>query len=133
LHPENVNYIVNREWLGAEIYGNSFSARSSFKKYTLEYETKLAEANKVHPGRGELVFCSAGFQWHVDELEDFADFYRTGTHRPDDPFAKMEAVSLLEKDIHLVHNISAFGFMRRSQNSVLHQQWKPKVMGPAVP
>jgi hypothetical protein len=64
--------------MGAAIFGNSFAARSSFLKYILETEAKLASHVAVQPGRGVLVFCGDGFGWDTSELEDFADFYRLG-------------------------------------------------------
>jgi hypothetical protein len=56
----------------------------------LDFETQLAEAKKIRPGPGLLVFCGNGVRWHRSNLEDFADFYHAGKHRQDDPFALME-------------------------------------------
>jgi hypothetical protein len=70
-HPENVHNIVSKEWLGAQIYENSFRARGHFLDYTRQFETRLAAANTVHAGSGLLVFCGDGSAWHLSELEDF--------------------------------------------------------------
>ena len=109
-HTENVSYIVGKEWLGAQFYGNSFSARTKFMEYARKFEPRLAEAVKVQPGRGVLVFCGTGMEWHRSELEDFADFYLTRRFRQDDPFAKMEAYdeAFTKGSIALHRNIVAF-------------------------
>ncbi len=129
-HPENVHYIVDKGWLGAELYGKSFSARAHFLNYTFQFETRLAAAKAVHQGAGLLVFSRAGFAWHLSELEDFADFYLTGTHRADDPFAPMERHGLQAKKIELQRNISAFGFVKRGVDRTAAEQCLMPVRGP---
>jgi hypothetical protein len=131
-HTEHVTYHVEKRWMGTTIYGNSFSARSKFMEYTLDFETRLAEADKVQPGRGMLVFCGGGLEWHLSELKDFADFYLTGRHRLDDPFAKMEADHLRKGNIELKRNIAAFGFMKRPMNCITEEEWIPDVRGPIL-
>src|SRR5271170_6509897 len=51
-HPENAHYIVDKEWLGATLYGNSFSSRAHFLSHTREFETRLAAAAAVRSGSG---------------------------------------------------------------------------------
>ena len=130
-HTPNVYYVVEQEWMGAAIYGNSFSARSKFMEYVRDFEARLDDANQVTPGRGLLVFCGTGMQWHRSELEDFADFYRTGKHRQDDPFAAMEAEALRHTGTALRRNIAAFGFMKRHMESTVDQDWVTDVRGPS--
>jgi hypothetical protein len=125
-HPENVHYTVSKEWLGAQIYGNSFSARGHFLDYTRQFETRLVAANAVHVGSGLLVFCGDGFAWHLSELEDFSDFYFAGTHRTDDPFGPMELYDLQE----LRRNISAFAFVQRRQDQTTEERCIMPVRGP---
>jgi hypothetical protein len=131
MHTENTQYIVKKDWLGAELYGNSFSARSKFMEYAREFETRLAAAKEAQPGRGVLVFCGDGWAWHLSQLEDFADFYRTGRHRPDDSFGKMEAEEIQRNGIELIRNIGAFGFVKRHFASVIEEEWLPEVRGPS--
>ena len=50
-------HYVDKDWLGATIFCNSFSARSSFMAYTLETEGKLRAHVAIRSGRGVLVFC----------------------------------------------------------------------------
>lgn len=130
-HTPNVHYVVEHEWMGAAIYGNSFSARSKFMEYVRDFEPRLDDAKQVTPGRGLLVFCGTGMQWHRSELEDFADFYRTGKHRQDDPFAAMEAEALRQTGTALRRNIAAFGFMKRPTDSTVDQDWVTDVRGPS--
>lgn len=127
-HPANVSYVAKKEWLGAALYGNSFSSRSKFMEYTCDFEPRLTVASTWQPGRGVLVFCGTGMEWHRSELEDFADFYHTKKHRQDDPFAAMEAKDLPP----LQRNIAAFGFVKRPMDSITEEVWVADVRGPAL-
>jgi hypothetical protein len=129
-HPEHAHYVAHKEWLGGKLYLDSFSARSRFMTYALQFEERLAAANEVHPGEGVLLVCGTGFEWHLSELEDFADFYRLGVHREDDPFARMETHWLAERSIELRGNIGEFAFMKRSMDRVAPEEWFAKVQGP---
>ena len=113
-HPENVNFIVEQDWMGGMIYGNTFAARSKFLDYSLAFEERLAEAKQQTPGPGILVFCGSGFHWGVSDLEDFADFYHSGCHRADDPFARMEQHEIESKGLALRRNIDHFSFLKRA-------------------
>lgn len=128
--PGNL-YIVDKEWMGAAIFGNSFSARSSFFDYTIETETKLRDHNAVRPGRAVLVFCGTGFAWKIDELEDFADFYRTGQHRLDDPFAKMEQHAIKQGAERLSRTLGGFAVMVRKYEDIDPAKWVYPVRGPS--
>jgi len=129
-HPENVRYVAHREWLGAEIYGNSFCSRAHFLDYTLEFEKRLTAAKAVRAGPGLLVFCGTGYAWHLSELEDFADFYLRGTHRPDDKFGPMERHAMEAKTMELQRNISAFAFVKRGMDRTTAEQCVMPVCGP---
>lgn len=130
LHPEHVDYIVHKDWLGGQIYGDSFSARGSFMTYARQFEERLAAACAVRPGEGVLLVCGTGFPWHLSELEDFADFYRLGAHREDDPFAAMEAHALGERSIELRRNIAEFAYIMRPMDRLTPKSWFSKVQGP---
>jgi hypothetical protein len=129
-HPEHVNYIVHKGWLGGKLYGNSFSARGSFMTNSRQFEDRLAAANEVWPGEGVLWVCGTGFEWHPSELEDFVDFCRLGAHREDDPFAKMENHALAERSIELRRNIGKFAYIKRPMNHVTPERWYSNVQGP---
>lgn len=49
-HRPNVNFIVQKEWMGGAIYGNVFASRSHFLDYTREFETRLAAAKAIEQG-----------------------------------------------------------------------------------
>jgi hypothetical protein len=123
-------YVVAKEWMGAAIFGNSFSARSSFMAYTLETEAKLSAQVAARPGRGVLVFCGTGFAWHVSELEDFADFYSRGRHRVDDPFATMEQHAMRERGIKLARTLDGFAALHRHHDATEPSEWIYPVRGP---
>jgi hypothetical protein len=129
-HPKNVHYIVDWDWLGAQIYGNTFSARAHFLDYAVQFETRLAAAKTVRPGSGILAFCGTGGPWRCDHLEDFADFYLTRRHRADDPFAEMESHHLQTKRIELLRNISAFAYIERGMERVKPSRCVMPVRGP---
>jgi len=129
-HPNNVNFIVEKERMGGAIYGNVFAARSHVLNYTMDFETRLAAAQKIKPGHGILIFCGTGFAWHKSNLEDFADFYVTGTHRGDDPFALMEQHHIKKKKIKLLRNIGHFGFLRRHIEKPQKEEFHFPVRGP---
>jgi hypothetical protein len=130
---QNTEYIVNKSWLGAQIFGRSFSARAAFLRYALDFEEKLDAVQASAPGSGCLIFCGNGMDWHPSELEDFSDFYRTGKHRPDDPFAKMEAHYVEENKITLKGNIHSFGCLIRGHEDIQPRRWIFPVRGPRLP
>jgi hypothetical protein len=133
LFTPNADFIVQRAWMGAQLFGRSFSARAAFMRYSLEFEEKLHAVQASSPGAGCLVFCGNGIDWHPSQLEDFADFYRTGAHRPDDPFAAMEAHHMIENNITLRRNIHSFGCMIRGHSDTQPSRWIVPVRGPRLP
>ena len=117
LLPENVSVILQKEWLGGEIWHNMFTARSRMLEYTLEFESKIASAKLTDKNIVNiLVFCGAGFHWHEDELEDFVEFYKTGRHRADDAFSKMEEHYLKKNTLPLQRLIHQFACLKRYQS-----------------
>ncbi len=131
-HPQNVQVILEKDWMGGAIYGNLFASRSHFLDYTLDFETRLAVAQSINPGHGILIFCGTGFAWHKSNLEDFADFYMTGTHRGDDPFALMEQHHVKEEEIKLQRNIGHFAFLRRRIEKPETEEFHFPVRGPRL-
>ena len=129
-HPQNVNVILEKDWMGGAIYGNLFASRSHFLDYTMDFEERLAAAQAIKPGHGILIFCGTGFAWQKSHLEDFADFYLTGKHRGDDPFALMEQHHINEEKIKLRRNIGHFGFLRRHIETPEAEEFHFPVRGP---
>lgn len=80
-----------RDWMGGELWHQKFAARGRLLEYACEFEARIAAARLDGPGhKFVLALFSDGSTWHLDELEDFVAFYRTGQHRFDDGLAKME-------------------------------------------
>lgn len=131
-HPENVNFIVEKEWMGGAIYGNVFASRAHFLDYTREFETRLAAAKAINPGPGVLVFCGTGFAWHRSNLEDFVDFYLDGVHRGDDAFALMEQHNIEQKKIRLLRNIDHFAWLRRHIERPQREEFHFPIRGPRI-
>jgi hypothetical protein len=119
--PANVNVMLSKAWLGGDLWHSMFAARSRMLEYALELEKKITEGNLLNRENTFfiLVLCGAGYHWHEDELEDFVAFYRTGVHRPDDPFSKAELKHIEKKRISLTRTITRFACMRRTQGGVL--------------
>lgn len=128
-HPATLDYVVRREEMGAKIHGNEYASRTHFLDYDLAFEQRLATAKAEKPGVGVLVFCGNGFAWRLTNLEDFADFYHTQVHRPDDPFGPMEKHHIKTKGIQLIRNIDHFAFLRRPIEEARKQNFTFPVRG----
>lgn len=131
-HPETVNFLVEREWMGGALYGNTFASRSHFLDYSLEFESRLAAAKLIKGGPGILVFCGNGFAWGCSDLEDFADFYHSGAHRLDDPFALMEKHHIEDRGIQILRNVDHFSYLKRAVTQAEPQQLIFPVRGPRL-
>jgi ribosomal protein L30 len=129
-HPPNVQFVVEKDWIGGSIYGNVFGSRGHFLDYTREFEQRLAAAKAIKSGPGVLIFCGTGFAWHKSNLEDFSDFYLTGVHRDDDAFALMEQHNIKEKKIKLLRNIDHFGYLRRHIEVPKMEKFHFPIQGP---
>jgi hypothetical protein len=131
--PDNVKLMFSKEWLGGELWHNTFAARSRMLEYTLELEQKIADC-KLQADKTffVLMLCGEGFYWGEDELEDFVSFYFTGSHRSDDPFAKVETKYIDERQLKLARTISRFACMRRRQGDV-HKRLNWNVQPPRDP
>jgi ribosomal protein L30 len=131
-HPDNVDFMVEKQWMGGAIYRNAFASRARFLEYAMEFETRLAAARAVKQGPGVLVFCGTGFAWHRSNLEDFADFYLTGVHRGDDTFALMEQHNIKKKGLKLLRNIDHFAWLRRQIDKPRNEEFHFPIRGPRL-
>jgi len=131
-HPENVRVVVERENMGAALYGLEFASRSHFLDYSLSFETRLAAAKARTQGPGILVFCGNGFAWHRSQLEDFADFYHVGRHRQDDPFAVMERHDIERRERIILWNVDHFAYLKRAVEQPAKTEFCCPVRGPAL-
>ncbi|WP_028215101.1 hypothetical protein [Paraburkholderia mimosarum] len=132
--PKNISVILNKEWLGGELWHYAFAARSQMLEYTLELEHKIAQSRLKDSGSVlVLALCGEGFHWHQDELEDFVAFYFSGTHRSDDPFALAEEKDINEKGIAVSRSVSRFACMQRPQGEVHWKRLNWNVQAPVDP
>jgi hypothetical protein len=132
--PGNVNIMLEKKWLGGELWHNKFAARSRMLEYSLELEQKIAEGNLPEGNTlFVLALCGEGFYWRQDELEDFVSYYFSGAHRGDDPFSKAEARYIQEKNIAIAQTISRFACMQRLQWDILQKRLNWNVHPPRDP
>ncbi len=132
--PKNVEFILDENLLGGELWHNAFAARSSMLKYSIEFEEKIDQSDLKNSGFvSVLAFCGEGFYWREDELEDFASFYFSGKHRSDDPFAIAEARFVTENGIAFARTISSFASMRRPQGEIHQERLNWNVQAPIDP
>jgi hypothetical protein len=132
--PDNVSVTLLKEWLGGELWHNKVAARSRMLEYASELESKLAAMEFSNASDCVfLVLCSNGFHWHPDELEDFVAFYRTGVHRADDPFARMEERHIQAKAIKLTKTIQRFAYFERTSSALLPGRLNWNVVAPPAP
>jgi hypothetical protein len=133
LLSDNTELVLHEDWMGGEIAHSFLAAREKFLGYTIELEAKIDAMQDRDGLLFAMVFCGYGYDWHLDQLEDFADFYMSGRHRPDDPFAKMEAHSIVEKGITLSRTINSFCYLERKISKTTPCKFGCNVRGPKFP
>lgn len=118
--PNNVKVMLSKDRLGGELSHSMFAARSRMLDYTLELEKKITDGNFADRENTSfiLALCGSGLHWRETHFEDFAEFYRTKVHRPDDAFSKMELNEVREKTIVLTRTITRFACLRRPQGCI---------------
>lgn len=119
--------------MGGEIAHDLFASREKFLVYTLELEEKIRRSERDTPALFHLIFCSDGFQWQLDHLEDYADFYFLGHPRPDDTLGEMQAHYMLERKIIFDRSIAAFCYFERPKRHARPTAFKCNVRGPMLP
>ena len=130
--PPNVTIHLDQNGLGGELYHNMHNSRASMLTYAVELEQKITIYGKPPKTHFILVFCGNGFHWHLDELEDFTDFYVTGRHNPGDHFSEMENHNMMDKRIFFNKTIDRFAYLKRQATNVDLQQFRCPVHGPWV-
>ena len=116
--PDNAELILDDSWLGGELFHKYFSARTKILSYTLDTEEKVAQCLQAASETVCLVFFSNGFDWHIEDLEDFLYFYRHGKHYDGDHFRLMEEHHIAHRNISLRRNIDHFGYFKRPSTAV---------------
>ncbi len=128
--PENAKLVVAREWAGAAIAGQFIKARWSFIARTAEVEARAALIPEAQKGPVSLMLCSTGSAWYPDQLEDFADFYRTGRHRADDWMSNATNRYMQEEGITFARSLAGFHYLARKHESVFADDLRLHVAGP---
>lgn len=129
--PDNTHLLLDRSWAGAAIGGQRIKARWSFVQRTAELESKIALLSEAERGPVRLLLCSEGV-WHKDDLEDFADFYRTGKARADDWAQNAIARYMTERNIVFDRSITGFCYLERHHDEMVARDFTIDVRGPRL-
>lgn len=126
--------MLDKKWEGGVLAHQQFAVRQKFRDHTLEFEEKIRNASNRQDEHTyfRMVFCSDGFQWRKDHLEDFADTYFTGGSSWDH-FAKMEAHDLREKGLSFERTILGFCYFERGPRLPEPTAFECDVRGPQLP
>jgi hypothetical protein len=129
--PSNARLGVRRDFCGAAISGQAIKARWTSIRRTIEVEQKAALISPAEKGRVWLLFCSDSGAWHPDELEDFADFYRTGKFRDEDWSRNAIARYMKEEKLAFARTLEEFHYLRRRQDE-LNVELRLAMRGPRL-
>jgi hypothetical protein len=129
--PANAQLVVDSQWAGSAIAGQSIKTRWSFIKRSVEVEARAAEISRHECGPVWLMLCSTGLNWCLDELEDFADFYRTGVARDDDWMCNAAAQYMRDEQVTFSGALAGFHYLARKHDAVSAHDFRCDVRGPA--
>jgi hypothetical protein len=76
------------------------------------------------------LLCGDRSSWHLDDLEDFADFYRAGRFRADDWASDAAAQFMKEKGLVFSRVLSGFHYVGRRHDEI-ETELRLCVRGPA--
>lgn len=116
--PQNARLLLDKTRMGGELYHKYFSARAKMLAHARELEQKIAECLPDPHGPVFLVLISNGFDWHIEDLQDFLYFYRYDRHFEGDHFSAMEQHFVAEEGISLSRTIDHFSYIKRSSTAV---------------
>jgi broad specificity phosphatase PhoE len=128
--PQNTNLIVDKELGGAGVGGQMLKSRWSLYTRAAEIEEKIEDLTDEEKAPVSVLFCSSGFAWHVDTLEDFADHYRNGKFRQDDWAATMLPRYMEDTMIAFKRTLAGFHYLERGQFEVMPKDFRMFVRGP---
>ncbi len=128
--PENAGLIVDKEWSGAAVAGQAFKARWTFIQKTIDVEDRAGYIPCDMSGPVWLLFCSTGGNWHKDELEDFADLYRTGHPRTDDWAQNMTVRYMQDRGLVFNRSLAGFHYLERKHCDVSSNNCLWNLRGP---
>lgn len=131
LLSDNTEVILPQEFHGGEVWHDMEVGRSRMLEYSVETEEKIRLAGtEVRDDIFMLWFCMQPPAWNRSHLEDFVEFYRTGEHRYDDAFGKMEKHYLESNHIKLNRSINEFIILVRSDLEVRWRNIKRNITPP---
>lgn len=130
--PENARLVVDKSWSGAAISGQALKARWTFIQKTIDIEERARYIPADMRGPTWLLLCSTGSNWHKDELEDFADLYRTGHPRADDWAQNMTARYMRHRGLVFNGSLAGFHYLERSHCDVVANKFFQNLIGPSV-
>lgn len=128
--PETAKLIVDREWSGAAVAGQAFNARMTFIQKTMEVEQRARCIPAKLNGPVWILFCSTGSNWYIDELEDFADFYKTSHFRADDWAQNITARYMQDRNIVFERLLQGFHYLERKHSDVSAVNFVENVKAP---
>jgi len=128
--PENTNLIVDKELGGGGIGCQMLKSRWSLYTRAAEIEEKIEDLTDEEKAPVSVMFCSSGFAWHVDTLEDFSDHYRNGKFRQDDWAATMPPRYMEDTMIAFKRTLAGFHYLERGQFEVMPKDFRMFVRGP---
>lgn len=130
---ENTELVLDENGMGGEAAHFRLASREKFLDYSIELEAKIDSVRDKDGLLFAMVFCGNGTDWHQSWLEDFADFYMSGRHRPHDPLAKMEAHVIAKEGIILSRSINSFCYLERKISKTTPRKFVCNVRGPMYP
>jgi len=113
---------IGKQWI---------NARWSFVARAVELEAKIGMLSELERGPVRLLLCSNG-AWHEDDLEDFADFYRSGSFHPDDWAQNAVAQYMAERGISFNRSITGFIYLERGHEDCGATKFSIDVKGPRL-
>ena len=116
--PPRTELIIFQDTGGANIWHDKFAARNRMLEYSLEFEKRINESAISEDDICVLALVGNGYDWRLDELEDFVTFYQTGKHFPGDIFQKMENYYIQKNNVRLSKRINHFAYFKRPESSV---------------
>jgi hypothetical protein len=120
--PEQAPLMVDRRFASAAIGMQLLKTRWTFIQRAAEVEAKAALLHDAEKGPVRLLLCSEG-AWHEDDLEDFADFYRTGAFREDDWARNAIIRYMRDQSVGMDRSLACFCFLERRHEEVLARRF----------
>ncbi|MBI5789737.1 MAG: hypothetical protein HZA78_12875 [Candidatus Schekmanbacteria bacterium] len=107
---QNCNYF---EGLKGELWQKWYNTRRSMLEFTVSLEKKIRLLPLKSNNRFILTLCGNGFDWGCTGLKEFADFYWSGRHDPNDALSEPEDYFVKNRKIALAQNIDRFSYLER--------------------